>query len=235
MAEYTNVDKIVDSQTGIITYEFNENTTVEDCTKQLLNIFQEEIDNIKDDMSNKENKIRLNIKKATFDVKAEALRIALSNDNLIDPLFIQNIMTFIKNNNTYEGFWEKEEVFFNDYEEYVDLKMMLKDEIKKFCTKLCTYFVSIFKYYHKTLSATIDVAVELPMMYKAIMLTYDMMTILMAFPKAADFNTADCLYIRDSASLLNEMLSKYAISYNMLDGFLKEITIDEKEITEVEK
>lgn len=235
MAEYININKIIDSQTEIITYEFSENITVEDCTKQLLDVFQEEIDAIKDDIGNKENKIRVNIKKSCFDVKLEAFRIALNDDNLIDPLFISNIMTFVKNSNSYEGFWEREDVFFNDFEEYTDLKLLLKEEIKKFCTKLCIYFVSIFKYYHKTLSATIDIAVELPMMYKAIMLSYDMMTILMAFPKATDFNTADCLYIRDSASLLNEMLSKYAISYNMLDEFLKEITVDEKETTKVEK
>ena len=83
MAEYTNINKIIDNQTEIITYEFSENMTVEDCTKQLLDVFQEEIDAIKDDITNKENKIRVNIKKSRFDVKLEAFRIALNDDNLI--------------------------------------------------------------------------------------------------------------------------------------------------------
>lgn len=203
-------------------YEFTNSATVDDVHEYILDMFQEEVDLVKKLNKAKKINIWVNIKNANFDVKVSALRTALKDDNLVDPLFINNLMLLVKKSNTYtDDFFNDENIFFSDKAEYIDIKTALEKELEEFSTKICIFLVSILKYYHRTLSVNLDVSKPMPLMYKAIFLSYDLMTLLMTFNKAKSFNTDECVYFKDSAVILNQILSKFTVSYTFMDEFLK--------------
>ncbi len=220
--QYKNINSEFNKELNCKIYTFDKKITSRQINKTVLQIFQEEVDLVKYFDKTEKINICLNIKHAKTEHKIIALRTALCNENLVDPLFINNIMLFIKNSNTYtDEFYKNENIFFNDDEEYSDIKLALKQEIKEFATNLVMYLTSILMYYHTTLKVNLDTTKPLPLLYKSIFLSYDLMTILMAFSKAKNFSTKDCYKITDSASILNQILSKFNVSYVLLENFLK--------------
>ena len=208
-------------------YKFTKSSTTKDVKKHLLGLFQEEVDLVKDFDKSKKITVLVNIKEANFKTKLEAFKIAFHDENLVDPLFINNMMIFIKNSNTYtDEFFKDPNIFFNTKEEFIDLKSNLEKEITEFTTTICLYLVSLLKFYHRTLTVNLDTSKPMPLMYKAIFLSYDLMTIIMAFNRASSFETKKCIFFRDSSSVLNEMLSKFTVSYTMLESFLKTVPLN---------
>lgn len=169
---------------------------------------------------NLEEKVLLRLKGLKVELLSSAIKYSLSREDLKDPLMILNIINLIKiYNSSDESFFSNEDNYLTCLEDFIDIKLMLRNELKAFRKKLSVYFISLFKSYNKFTYTPSDVCIQLPNIYKIILLGTDFMTLSGIFATSDGFNTNECVYISDGLSILSQLLMKHSISMAFFDKF----------------
>ena len=106
-----------------------------------------EIKNLNDEyFSNIEPDKILEIKGLTTEEKAECFKYFLNTDVITNVSVISNIFLLINGiTDIDEDALNDERIFFNSLEEYIDVKLEIKNEIDVFNTKLLEYYLGIVK------------------------------------------------------------------------------------------
>lgn len=152
----------------------------------------------------------------------EAVKYSLTREDLRDPIMILNILNFIKTYNTLsDDFFENENIYVSSLDDFLDLKLALRKELKEFSQKLSIYFISLFKSYNKTDYVPTDVHMELPWIYRSIMLSSDILTLSGIFAVSEHFDTERCVYIDEAFKYVSSLLMKNSISIACLNNFLE--------------
>lgn len=121
-----------------IIVRFKDIVTQNDLLESLKQLWQFEIDS--------EHTIDILVKNLSYDLRKEALRLALKTSTLRDPIFLANIFCLIKGYNTFdESYFEHEQVFLNDEVEFLDIFDDLEEEIKIVTLNMAEYYVSMLK------------------------------------------------------------------------------------------
>lgn len=171
----------------------------------------------------KTKNIFLNLKKLNTELKAEAIKYALSREDLKDPVTSLNIFNLIKTYNTLDdSFFEDENVWVNSLEDLLDLKLEIHDELKIFVKQFSIYFLSLIKSYNKMIYTPLDNHIDLPQIYKTLFLSMDFMTASSIFSISDPINTEDLIYIDNSTSYLIEMMVKNCLGIGLLNAFLEQ-------------
>lgn len=106
----------------------------------------ESLKQIWDFESNSKHTVDILIKNLSYDMRKEALRLALKTENLHNPVFLSNVFCLIKGYNTFaDEYFEHEQVFLNDEVEFLDIFDDLEEEIANVTHKLAEYYVSMLK------------------------------------------------------------------------------------------
>lgn len=177
-----------------------------------------------------ESVVGVNFKGCSVETITEAIKYALAREDLSDPIMILNILNLIKIYNTLDdSFFENEDVYVSNIEELLDVKLALKDDLKKFIKQLSIYFISLFKSYNKTSYAPLDVHIDLPKIYETIILASDLLTLSGIFSISEPFNTNECVYINNNFKYIETLLMKNAISTSFFNAFLEEQNGDSNE------
>ena len=164
----------------------------------------------------------LNLKPLNTELKAVALKYALSRNDLKDPLTTLNILNLIKIYNTLDdSFFEDENVWVNSLEDLLDLKLEIHDELKEFIKQFSIYFLSLIKSYNKMIYTPLDNHIDLPQVYKTLFLSMDFMTASGIFSISETINTDELIYINDATSYLMEMMVKNCMGIGLLNDFLE--------------
>ena len=157
------------------------------------------------------------------ELKAEAIKYALSREDLKDPVTSLNIFNLIKTYNTLDdSFFEDENVWVNSLEDLLDLKLEIHDELKIFVKQFSIYFLSLIKSYNKMIYTPLDNHIDLPQIYKTLFLSMDFMTASSIFSISDPINTEDLIYIDNSTSYLIEMMVKNCLGIGLLNAFLEQ-------------
>ena len=119
-------------------------------------------------------------------------------------------------------FFNDSKIYVNSIEDLLDVKLDLTDELKGFQKQLSIYFISLFKSYNKFSYEPLDKHIELPEIYKNIILSLDILTLSGIFSVSEPFSTNECVYIDSAIIYMNELLMKGTISSNLFSTLFGE-------------
>lgn len=200
--------------------EFKLNVKEEITSEQLLELLKLVYDY---EQRPKTKILFLNLKKLDTDLKADALKYALSREDLKDPITSLNILNLIKiYNNLDDSFFENENVWVNSLEDLLDLKLLIHDELKAFVKQFSIYFLSLIKSYNKMIYTPLDTHIDLPQTYKTLFLSMDFMTASGIFSVSEPINTDELIYINEATPYLMEMMVKNCMGIGLLNAFLEQ-------------
>ena len=166
--------------------------------------------------------IFINLKPLNIQKVQEILSSLLKCDRLSNASIIFNIILLLKTYNTLEDeFFNNKNVYYSSLEDFLDIKNGLKSNIKELNTKLSIYFISIFRSLNKFEFSFIDNPVQIPELYKNILLSVDVFTIGGILSNNNGFTDKDMLMIKDSYGYVSEITSKIRTT-DMLFGSLME-------------
>ena len=166
--------------------------------------------------------IFINLKPLNIQKIQEILSVFLKYDELTNASILFNIILLLKTYNTLEDeFFNNKNVYYSSLEDFLDIKNGLKSNIKELNTKLSIYFMSIFRSLNKFEFSFIDNPVQIPELYKNILLSVDVFTIGGILSNNNGFTDKDMLMIKDSYGYVSEITSKIRTT-DMLFGSLME-------------
>jgi len=121
-----------------IIVRFDEKISVEDLVETLKKLWEFEV------TSN--HTIDILIKNLSYAHRKEALRAALCNTSLKNPIFLTNVFCLVKGYNTFEdAYFEHEQVFLNDEVEFLDIFDDVEEELAVVVKQIAEYYVSMLK------------------------------------------------------------------------------------------
>lgn len=209
-------DIIVLQDKANIICSFNNDISVEQLLKNLKFIY--DLENQLDS-----NNLHVQLKNLSLEKKVEAIKFALTYENLKDSLMLLNIFNLIKTYNTLDdSFFENQYIFISDIQELLDLKLEINDQLKQFTKQLSVYFISLFKSYNKISFTPLDIHIQLPNIYKYIILSSDLLTLSSIFSISQYFNTKQCIYIDNAMHYINELTLKNNIGINFINKLFQE-------------
>lgn len=168
--------------------------------------------------------VMFDLKKASTEQKIEALKYGFNNINLDDPLMQLNIYNLVKSyNNLNDEFFNSPDVYFKDVEELLDVKLALGANIKSFIKQLSIYFLSLLKSYTKFVYTPSDEHIELPTLYRNMILSSDMSTLSGIFAKAPEFSTSELMYIDNAYIYMTTLLSKSKVGIDLMEDFFNDL------------
>ena len=166
--------------------------------------------------------IFINLKPRNIQKIQEILSSLLKHDRLSNASILFNIILLLKTYNTLEDeFFNNKNVYYSSLEDFLDIKNGLKSDIKELNTKLSIYFMSIFRSLNKFEFSFIDNPVQIPELYKNILLSVDVFTIGGILSNNNGFTDKDMLMIKDSYGYVSEITSKIKTT-DMLFGSIME-------------
>lgn len=164
--------------------------------------------------------INLNLKNLSIELITKAISFSLKYENLADKNMILNIINLIKIYNTLDdSFFIDDNIYFNSIEDFIDLKLELKDELEAFIRQLSIYFISLFKSYNKLTYTPQDTYIKLPNVYSIILLSLDFLTLSGIFSISKSFSTNECVYIENSLAYITTLLQKNILSIDLMNSF----------------
>lgn len=173
--------------------------------------------------------IFLNLRGLSIDLLACAIKYSLSREDLKDPVMILNIINMIKIYNNYDdSFFDSETNYFTIIDDFLDTKLLVRDELKQFSKKLSIYFISLFKSYNKYIYTPSDIKINLPNIYETIMLACDIMTLSGIFATSYNFDTKECVYITNGIPILTQLLTKHSLAMSFFEKFVEPIYTSEE-------
>ncbi len=205
--------EIIDDENGV-KINVKEGIDNDSLLEKLKIIFDYEVEN---------DPVFLNLKELPISSVTEAVKYALTREDLRDPHMLLNIINLIKIYNTLDdSFFESPEVYVSSIEDLLDIKLELSGELAKFQKQLSIYFISLFKSFNKTSYEPLDKHIDLPETYKNIIMSLDILTLSGIFSVSEPFMTSDCIYINNANVMLFELLAKGSLSAYLMNSLLGE-------------
>ena len=167
--------------------------------------------------------ITINLKPLNIQKIQEILSLLLKYDKLTNVSIIFNIILLLKTYNTLEDeFFNNQNVYYSSLEDFLDIKNGLKSNIKELNTKLSIYFISIFRSLNKFEFSFIDNPVQIPELYKNILLSVDVFTIGGILSNNNGFTDKDMLMIKDSYGYVSEITSKIKTTDMLFESIMEQ-------------
>lgn len=173
------------------------------------------------------NNIILNLKDLDYIILADAIRFSLNRQDLCDSTMLLNILNLIKIYNSLDdSFFKDENIYVSSVDELLDLKMELTEDLKKFVKQLSIYFISLFKSYNKVIYTPLDEHIDLPLIYRNLFLSTDLMTLSGIFATSESFNINECVFINNALEYIYNLQEKNSVFTNLINNFLESFEND---------
>ena len=182
------------------------------------------------------NKQKVNIVIRAKSLETEKLeawfRMALQDEDLCDPVMCLNIFNLVKNYNALsENFFENNDIYITNIEQFLDIKLGLKDDISRVSTKLAKYFISLIKYAHRTTINSGESVQKIENLYSILLTLCDVFTLSGIVAKAEDFKISECVLVYDAMTYLMCIMDKTKTGINLMEMFLKGKNSDDNSTT----
>lgn len=173
--------------------------------------------------NNSNDLVYLKLKSLPIELKTQAIKYSLTREDLRNPYMILNIINLIKIYNTLDdSFFDDDKIYVSSIEDLLDIKLDLSTELENFQQKLSIYFISLFKSYNKFTYEPLDKHIELPSLFKHIILSTDLLTLSGIFSVSKPFSTDECIFIDGANAYLGELLLKGSLTTYLMNNFLGE-------------
>lgn len=175
--------------------------------------------------------IHVNLKALTFDSKKIAIKFFLANVNLKHPEFLLNLINLIKNYNSLsEEFFGNEKVLFTDLEEFLNIKLELKDEIQQFIDDFTVHYFAMMMSLHKIESNFLDNVKVMPNTYLSLIRALDFVTLSGICSKSKNLYKPN-FYISDSIDIFQTLLGKMSYTNQIMQLLLSNIEKEMKNVS----
>lgn len=185
--------------------------------------FINEIYALESELANEgKNNIGLDLKGLDIETLEAIIKTSLHREDLSDPIMILNILNLIKIYNTLnDNYFTSENVYFQNTEMLLDVRLDLQEELEAFIKQLSIYFISLFKSYNKVTYTPTDIHKKLPKIYKTIFLSSDFLTLSGIFASSEPFSTSECIYLEDAIECMYTLEQKSAIGYSLISNMIE--------------
>ena len=188
-----------------------------------LFVFLNKLFSIENELIKEDYTVFLDLKNQSHDFLVSVLRFAIQRDDLCDTGLILNLFNLVKTYNTLDdSFFENEDIYISSMEALLDLKQALREELKEFTKKLSVYFISLIKSYSGSVYKEANNEVELPNLYRNLILSADFLTLSAIFSITKEFSTEECICIKNAEEYINSLLFKNLIYLDFFEYFLEE-------------
>lgn len=158
-------------------------------------------------------KFVLDIKDLPFETKRDVLKYALTTDNIIDTTLILNIFLLIKGYNTFDDrFFESRQVCMKSLEEFIDLKLALKDELNAFINNLKKWYYSVITCCGLVEYVSDDKPQIMPYTYQRILGVSDFVSLSNIFKKTKKLEEIELVTVGNAHEILLELAKRFVLS-----------------------
>lgn len=162
--------------------------------------------------------IVIDLKGLPIDVIIHVMKYCFECENIRNSSILMNMFTIISGYNSLdEQFFNDKRIYISSLEEYLEIKMNCKDELKKFATNLTKYFLSCIKSSSKLEYTYLDDVIEIPTTYERILRNSSILQLSAIMQKAEPINTEDLYVIANATLYVNSIALHSAMSYKMLE------------------
>lgn len=198
--------------------------TKEDLCLKLENLIKNQLDEFEStgDITTSIKDV-LDVKNLPFEEKVEFFKYILSNEDVLDSVIILNIFNMIKCYNAFDdSYFEAEDTFFKDFEEYLDIKTSLRDELDRFSKQLCIYYMSILYSCGVTDDNADKDIISMPLVYQRILYVVDFISMSNILNKTKNFEIkVDDLYlIQNSCIYLESLSNRFLIGLKLMKSLI---------------
>lgn len=167
--------------------------------------------------------IPIDLKALSFENKKISIDYFLKNEDLMHPQFSLNLINLIKNyNNLSDDFFNNERVIFKDLEEFLNVKLEMKDEIQKFIDDFSLNYFAMMISLHKVESNFLDNIKTLPTVHLNIIRALDFVTLSGICSKCKNIEKPN-FYIADALNIFNNLLGKMSFTNDIMQTILSNI------------
>ena len=175
--------------------------------------------------NSKYQELILGIKDVSTENKIEVFKYLFSDKELTNYSCIINVYNFIKTYNSLDDkFFTNKLVFVKNIEEFLDIKLALKDQIQQYIDDFVGWYLSLFMYVSKIDVNFLEKSEKLPMSYQVIINMVDMVSLSGICQKA---NIKSIMLhempISDSLNIVNRLVQKMQLVENLYTSLLNNI------------
>ncbi len=162
--------------------------------------------------------IVINLKGLPIDTIIHVMKYCFECESIRNSSILMNMFAIISGYNSLdEQFFNDERIYISSLEEYLEIKMNCKNELKKFATNLTKYFLSCIKSSSKLEYTYLDDVIEIPTTYERILRNSTILQLSSIMQKAEPINTDDLFVISNATVYVNSIALHSAMSYKMLE------------------
>lgn len=158
------------------------------------------------------------LKELTTSEKTEFLRYCIKDEGMKNINILANIIMMAQGCDLSDELFAQDDIFFNDAEEYIDIKLALKEDIEEFDKKIVTYYFAAVKSCSVLLP---DHKFAVPNLYYHTLLAIDIETV-SKFMNKVSINYDEVPLIFDADIILSNLSKKEASIATLITNFLKD-------------
>ena len=184
------------------------------------------------DFESKHSDVNVKLKMKGLDTKTliDVFKFIFNNTGEIRNVsLINNVFLLIKTYNTFsEDFFLSDDVFINDIEQFLDVKLDLQKDIEILIHDVIEVFLSICKSSNKLEYSVLDQYFDIPHFYGILLGGMDIITLfglISTLDGKVEFTFKN---YKNAFQLVDNMLGQYAIANSMMNKFLSRINNDNK-------
>ena len=121
-----------------------------------------------------------------------------------------------------DSYFSAESTFFKDFEEYLDIKTELREELDKFSKQLCIYYMAVLY----SCGVTDDTAdrdiISMPLIYQRLLYIVDFISMSNILNKTKNFtiNVDELPLIQNSCIYLESLSNRFLIGLNLMKSLI---------------
>lgn len=165
----------------------------------------------------------LDVKNLSPEVKIEFFKYILSNEDILDSVIILNIFNMVKCYNAFDdSYFDSESTFFKDFEEYLDIKTELREDLDKFSKQLCIYYLSILYSCGVTDDNADRDIISMPLVYQRLLYVVDFVSMSNILNKTKNFEIKidELPLIQNSCIYLESLSNRFLIGLNLMKSLI---------------
>lgn len=145
----------------------------------------------------------------------------LTRDSLINPTIIINISLLLNGYNTLDdSMFSSKDVFETSLNQLIDVKLELKQDLKKLQNTLAYWYLGCIKYMSKVEYTYLDDVQKMPSLYHLLLLSLTFMSISSIIQKATDIDWNNLPIVENAYFVISQLSLKSSIDSKLLSVIL---------------
>jgi len=179
------------------------------------------------DKGNAPQDVLFNYKGESTENKIELFKLLLTHGAVLNSSMLSNLWFLIRSGaDLSDDFFKLDAVWFNDLEEFLDIKIELKKEIDIFTRELVKYYLAVMASASYEMEGSDEGAEGIPYTFQRVLLSTDLFSLSNLVYKV-DLNTKDLPIVSGSVKILSALVGKAKFIMSFAEDVLnKSVEVD---------